>query len=488
MRILIPVIVGSLIGYLTNWLAIKMLFRPHYEKKIFGITVPFTPGLIPKERENIAENIGNTVGVHLLSTETIIESISNSENEKKIKSWIDEKIENLRREEMTLDEYIESKIGEKYKLANEEIINKISYYIIDFIRNEKFKKSLNLFIDETIDKYNTSYLYGDIEIRIKSFVKKIVDSGVLKEELVDLITKFLDKYSKDTSTIEEIIPIEVFNSIDLYLDEHEEEIGDSIRDILKDKEIKAKIENAISNVIFDRSNKLLMAVISPDIISKKIFESIEKYIEKKETNKDIIEMVKFLVEKLKSSKVSNIANTLNKTIEEIYFEPILNDIINNFFKEEKINNLIYQLLNLLKEKEDANKEIIKDIFWIEIQKIIASEYIESKTKQIVEDTIKKFSEKTISDLFKGVNENVFLNMYNFLKNIFQEFAKFELPRIIEMFNVSKIVEDKINSFGIDYTEKLILDIAKKELNQITRLGALLGGILGLLSPLLQYIY
>ena len=43
MKIIIPVFVGAIIGYITNWLAIKMLFRPHGEKKIFGIKLPFTP-------------------------------------------------------------------------------------------------------------------------------------------------------------------------------------------------------------------------------------------------------------------------------------------------------------------------------------------------------------------------------------------------------------------------------------------------------------
>ena len=111
MRILIPVLVGSLIGYLTNWLAIKMLFKPHYEKKIFGIHVPFTPGLIPKERERISKNIGEAVGIHLLSTDTIIEAISDTENEKKIRHWISEKIEKLRSDDSTVDEYLEVQLG-----------------------------------------------------------------------------------------------------------------------------------------------------------------------------------------------------------------------------------------------------------------------------------------------------------------------------------------------------------------------------------------
>ena len=66
MKIIIPIIVGSAIGYLTNWLAIRMLFRPLEEKRIFGFKIPFTPGLIPKERRRIASNIGEAVGKHLL--------------------------------------------------------------------------------------------------------------------------------------------------------------------------------------------------------------------------------------------------------------------------------------------------------------------------------------------------------------------------------------------------------------------------------------
>ena len=65
MKFIMPILLGAVIGYITNWLAIKMLFRPHYEKKIFGLHIPFTLGLIPKEMNRIAKSIGETVGVHL---------------------------------------------------------------------------------------------------------------------------------------------------------------------------------------------------------------------------------------------------------------------------------------------------------------------------------------------------------------------------------------------------------------------------------------
>ncbi len=45
---IISPIVGAIIGYFTNWVAIKMLFRPYKKLKIGPIPIPFTPGLIPK--------------------------------------------------------------------------------------------------------------------------------------------------------------------------------------------------------------------------------------------------------------------------------------------------------------------------------------------------------------------------------------------------------------------------------------------------------
>jgi uncharacterized membrane protein YheB (UPF0754 family) len=62
-----PIVVGAVIGYVTNWLAIKMLFRPRRAYRLFGWRLPFTPGLIPKERERIAVALGSSVAGDLLN-------------------------------------------------------------------------------------------------------------------------------------------------------------------------------------------------------------------------------------------------------------------------------------------------------------------------------------------------------------------------------------------------------------------------------------
>ncbi|MCC5440602.1 DUF445 domain-containing protein, partial [Clostridium botulinum] len=88
MKFLIASIIGGIIGYLTNWIAIKMLFRPYEEKRIFGMKVPFTPGLIPKEKTRIAKSVGNAIGEHLLSSEIIVKSLCSENMNNRLKIWI----------------------------------------------------------------------------------------------------------------------------------------------------------------------------------------------------------------------------------------------------------------------------------------------------------------------------------------------------------------------------------------------------------------
>lgn len=71
LRVIVPILVGATIGYFTNYIAIKMLFRPRREVRIGKMRVPFTPGIIPKNQGRLARAIGDAVGGHLLNMETL---------------------------------------------------------------------------------------------------------------------------------------------------------------------------------------------------------------------------------------------------------------------------------------------------------------------------------------------------------------------------------------------------------------------------------
>ena len=66
LKLLLPPLIGAVIGYCTNYIAVKMLFRPYRPIRIGKWTLPFTPGVIPKRKPELAHAVGNAVGKSLL--------------------------------------------------------------------------------------------------------------------------------------------------------------------------------------------------------------------------------------------------------------------------------------------------------------------------------------------------------------------------------------------------------------------------------------
>ena len=118
------VIVGAVIGGITNALAIKMLFHPYEPIYLFGRRLPFTPGLIPKRRDELAVQMGKMVVQHLITPESI--------KQKLITSSV--KIEAKRMAENVLDKTIfsEMKIQEVFqKLGMEDLPDMLVHRIAD---------------------------------------------------------------------------------------------------------------------------------------------------------------------------------------------------------------------------------------------------------------------------------------------------------------------------------------------------------------------
>ncbi|MEL6439721.1 MAG: DUF445 family protein [Cyanobacteria bacterium J06621_8] len=68
---LVPPVAGSIIGYFTNDIAIKMLFRPYKALYIGKKKLPFTPGLIPSNQERLAQKVSDTIMGSLLTPEEL---------------------------------------------------------------------------------------------------------------------------------------------------------------------------------------------------------------------------------------------------------------------------------------------------------------------------------------------------------------------------------------------------------------------------------
>lgn len=80
----VPPLAGALIGFVTNVVAIKMLFRPLREIRLFGIRLPFTPGILPRQRRRLADSIGGMVKRELLTPDLLRQRLKRNDVREKV--------------------------------------------------------------------------------------------------------------------------------------------------------------------------------------------------------------------------------------------------------------------------------------------------------------------------------------------------------------------------------------------------------------------
>lgn len=142
--ILAPLL-GGVIGYITNDIAIRMLFRPHTAKYLFGIHIPFTPGLIPKEKERIASSIGDAISENLMSKEVLQKYLLSEDLVTKLRSSVESFLNGQKENEETVKEFLSHYLSEKEIAAvasgiNESLTKQVSSKLSDSVVGKKVAK------------------------------------------------------------------------------------------------------------------------------------------------------------------------------------------------------------------------------------------------------------------------------------------------------------------------------------------------------------
>ena len=94
---IITILLSAFTGWVTTWIAIKMLFHPRRPIKILGLTIH---GIFPKNQRLIAEKLGQVVGKELLSFNEIEQKVTNPENLLKLRPDIDQHIDHFLRNKL----------------------------------------------------------------------------------------------------------------------------------------------------------------------------------------------------------------------------------------------------------------------------------------------------------------------------------------------------------------------------------------------------
>lgn len=96
-------LIGALIGYCTNYIAVKMLFRPFKPVYIGKFQLPFTPGIIPKRKPALASAVGKAVGNSLLRAEDLEKILASDQMEETVAEGIVNSIADQMREKSVKD-------------------------------------------------------------------------------------------------------------------------------------------------------------------------------------------------------------------------------------------------------------------------------------------------------------------------------------------------------------------------------------------------
>lgn len=163
-------VVGAVVGAATNYMAIKMLFRPYKPIYFKKWRLPLTPGLIPKRREDLAIQLGKTVSGYLLTPETIKKKFLSEDIRANILSFV--------RQKATQEVFTEDKtIHDWIKLTGFNNVPMMVENKVDGIIASQFESVKNTLSTKTIREMLPSDIEPVLDRKIEEAVEQILQKG-----------------------------------------------------------------------------------------------------------------------------------------------------------------------------------------------------------------------------------------------------------------------------------------------------------------------
>lgn len=280
---IIAPLLGGVIGYITNDIAIRMLFRPHTAKYVFGIHIPFTPGIIPKEKGRIAEAVGGVISENLMNKEVLEKYLLSEDMIEKVRSAVEEFIATQQRNNETVVQFLGHYLSKEEidtiaqninrsitkqtyeKLADSSVGEKVAHIAIDHVAQK-------LTIDGAQELLSgiCGALGGIGGMAAGLFGGNIVAKflGMLREPAEHFLAKNINTMLRDNG--EEIVSNMIGGEVDNLLNKpvckllegHEEQLNQAVN----------TVESLYRNVITDHLPKILDSIDISKIVRERINE------------------------------------------------------------------------------------------------------------------------------------------------------------------------------------------------------------------------
>ncbi|KGX86152.1 DUF445 domain-containing protein [Pontibacillus marinus] len=364
--ILLMMGVGALIGGVTNSLAIKMLFRPFTAKYIGNMKVPFTPGLIPKRRQELADQLGKMVVEHLLTPEGLRKKLHDEAFQNQMVEWAQQEVSSMLKSDQSLKDWM----SELDISVDRDQIHK-SMYSFAHERYHQMMKNQRQKSIRTIIGPNWDHKGKEAMEQVSEYVLHNLEEYISSYEGRQKITNMIENYLEGQGFL-----------------------ANMVSSFIGTDGLAERIQPAVSDYLRSQDARLWLKRI--------LEEEWEKWLNKP---------VRYYEDKLGADVTADMIATT--------------------------------VADALPVEEWLNRSV----------KDITEKYQTYVVDQFVPKLVHK-SGDVLSD---------------------------RIPDIMSKLHLSDVVKQEVESFSVERLERMVLDISRKEFKLITYLGALLGGIIGLIQ-------
>ena len=262
-------LIGAVIGYCTNYIAVKMLFYPKKGIKIWGHKLPFTPGAIPKGKPRLAKAIGNIVANTLLTEEDLKKKILSDETENAV---VEKIMDGLSTNLHTSINRICPK--EEYTNAKEKVTNLLTDQILESVQ----KINLEHIIVEEAGKAVKSKTKGTM---LEMFLNDEMLNSLIQPvggEIVNYIQVSGADYikgeiSRKLAALEEKSILELCDNLNVSQDSvrgmvsslYQTAIESAAGNLVSNLNIAGIIEEKVSEMCIDDLEKMVLSVMKKEL-------------------------------------------------------------------------------------------------------------------------------------------------------------------------------------------------------------------------------
>ncbi len=524
LKYITPPVIGAFIGYLTNRIAIKMLFRPLKTWKIFGIRVPMTPGVIPAKRGELAKNMGEVVGDHLLTSEEIAKGLSEDEFQKHLLTLIKRRqLKLLQKDLGSISAMVPMKYRAYFDIAGKTISYRIKEEIKGFLQSAKSREKLNAVLDEYLETFlsmeiRTLFNSAGYEISHETVVinvEKLLSSRAMTIWFEGFMHDTVYKILKENKSLGDILPDSVQELLLRAIDKQTPELLAKLALIVSEDDVRETIVDGACNgvEIFIDSLGSMSDMVRGFLPSQMIETKIREYLIAK--NDDIIAWLnsKDVQDKFRQILRNSGENFMQRplvTMVGVEDEEKISLIccqcaeqIFDFIRTEEVCEAVATMIeSAVTDGFDSksislrramvavidNHGLVSAKKWLrnEIVKLIYSR----RTLQTIDEIINYFLSNLLSRKIgplnslipTGVQDGISVKLQEMTSNMLSA----EVPGLVQSLNIKHIVVEKLNSLDILRLEGLLLSIMEEQFKYINLFGALLGFLLGCLNLLFFY--